>query len=88
MYLACARDDSINFAFDINGNNKGPNKWGVDLFDFDFGSENKLTVSNLKCSRIYCNTYFGVRGETHVNDGLACTDCAMKDPDYFKKIDY
>ena len=44
MYLACARDNSINFAFDINGNNKGPNKWGIDLFDFDFGNNNKLTA--------------------------------------------
>lgn len=88
MYLACARDDSINFAFDINGNNKGPNKWGVDLFDFDLGSDNKLTVSTYSCNTQNCNTYFGTTSTNNVNDGIGCTDCAVKDPDYFKKIDY
>lgn len=86
MYLACARDNSINFAFDINGNNKGPNKWGIDLFDFDFGNNNKLTA--YPCTKPYCDTYFRTTSTNNVNDGLACTQCALEDPDYFKKIDY
>ncbi len=86
MFLACARDNSINFVFDINGNSIGPNKWGVDLFDFDLGSDNKLDT-NFTCNQSNCGTYFGVR-TTHVNDGIGCTTCAVQDTNYFKKIDY
>lgn len=68
MFLACARDNSINFVFDINGNSIGPNKWGVDLFDFDLGSDNKLDT-NFTCNQSNCGTYFGVR-TTHVMMGL------------------
>ena len=85
MYKACTRDNVINFSFDINGNDKGPNKWGVDLFDFDYNSGNKLS-NNYKCSS--CKTYFGNKGSTNVNDGIDCTSCAIKDPKYFDKIDF
>lgn len=84
MYLACARDNVINFAFDINGNDKGPNKWGVDLFDFDLGQDNKLTTYR---NAYYCSIYIN-RTTTHVNDGMSCTNFAVGDENYFKKIDF
>ena len=85
MYGACARDNVIHFYFDLNGYYKGPNKWGIDLFDFDYNNENKLYM--FPCASFYCTNYFD-RTPTNVNDGLGCTACASKHRDYFKKIDW
>ncbi len=85
MYGACARDNVIHFYFDLNGYYKGPNKWGIDLFDFDYDNENKLYM--FQCASFYCTNYFD-RTPTNVNDGLGCTACASKHRDYFKKIDW
>ena len=85
MYNACARDNVINFSFDINGNDKGPNKWGVDLFDLDYTSANKLT--NVNTNRYYCSAYYKNSGSS-LEDGRTCTYAALKDPKYFDKIDF
>lgn len=85
MYNVCARDGQLNFAFDVNGYDKGPNKWGVDLFDFDYNQNNEL-YNNYGCGPGSCAVYFHNKN-TNVNDGMGCTTCAMKDKNYFKKID-
>jgi type II secretory pathway pseudopilin PulG len=85
MYYACARDGRINFSFDINGNDKGPNKWGVDFFDFEISSENKLHADG----RLHaCRGYTLKNLETNSNDGIDCSYNALNDKDYFKKIDW
>ena len=89
MYNICARDGFINISFDINGYDKGPNKWGIDLFDFDMNSESEIT--NLySCNRPNCRAYYHSKdapNTTNVNDGIGCTACAIKDKDYFNKIE-
>jgi len=87
MYFVCiGRDEFINFAFDINGYDKGPNKWGVDLFDFDYDRDNDALYNHFKCGPGNCATYYHNKS-TNVNDGIGCTHCALKYKDYFKKID-
>lgn len=86
MYNVCTRDGQINFTIDINGYDKGPNKWGVDLFDFDL-NENNVLYNRYSCSVSYCQVYFHSRGGGGVNDGIGCTACAVKDNDYFKNIE-
>jgi prepilin-type N-terminal cleavage/methylation domain-containing protein len=86
MYYACARDGRINFSFDINGNDKGPNKWGVDFFDVEIDSDNKLYAPT---SAVSCAIYDNKNGSSvNVNDGGKCSYYALKDKDYFKKIDW
>lgn len=88
MYNASARDGVINFLVDINGYDKGPNKWGIDLFDFDYDESNEF-VPKYPCKGspgVYCCAYTHKR-TTNVNDGMMCTPCALKDKDYFKKIE-
>lgn len=88
MYGVCARDNQLNFYFDINGYDKGPNKWGIDLFDFDYSKDNKL-YNNYTCSSSGCANYFSDKyNGTNVNDGIGCTTCALQRSDYFKKIDW
>ncbi len=90
MYNICARDNFINISFDINGYDKGPNKWGIDLFDFDMNSEGEIK-NNYICTRYNCQTYYHVKDApdtTNVNDGIGCTACAVKDKDYFNKIEF
>jgi prepilin-type N-terminal cleavage/methylation domain-containing protein len=85
MYYTCAHDDGIlRFTFDINGNDKGPNKWGVDLFDYHISSDNVLGVKYF--AYVDCCAYFHKKC-TQYRDGGRCSYYAMKDKDYFKKID-
>ena len=86
MFVVSARDNNINFAVDINGYDKGPNKWGVDLFDWDYKADNTLTHDY---KAYYCGAYTHKTdsGAGTSNDGLACTAYAEKDQDYFKRID-
>ncbi len=86
MYNTCSAGAGIDFVFDINGNDKGPNKWGIDLFDFDYTSANKLT--NNYTDRGGCYAYYKNSTSSNVNDGISCTHAAMKDPKYFDKIDF
>ncbi len=87
MYSTCLGNNDMGFSFDINGNDKGPNKWGVDLFDFDYTSENKLTNKYTVGYWTPCLTY-SKDGSSGVNDGISCTHAAMQDPKYFDKIDF
>ena len=88
MYGVCARDNVLNFYFDINGYDKGPNKWGVDLFDFDYNKQNQLynmySCAYNSCANYFNNNYYAV----NTNDGIGCTACAIAQADYFKKIDW
>ena len=88
MYGVCARDNQLNFYFDINGYDKGPNKWGIDLFDLDYNKDNKL-YNYYSCSSSGCANYFSHKyNGTNVNDGIGCTTCALQRSDYFRKIDW
>jgi prepilin-type N-terminal cleavage/methylation domain-containing protein len=83
-YYACSRDGVINFAFDINGYEKGPNKWGIDYFDVELTSEDKLRATSIK---YHCNAYYHGSANSDVNDGYGCTYLALTDKNYFKKIE-
>lgn len=84
IYRICARDNSISISFDINGYNKGPNKWGIDLFDVDYDSDKGLHTHYKNKS--WCSAYNNSK-QTNANDGMSCTHFAISDSDYFNKID-
>ena len=89
MYNLSTRDGQFNFLIDINGYDKGPNKWGIDLFDFDYNENNVLYNKDSCGSYWVCCAYFPdkCKNGTNANDGMSCTACAVKDKDYFRKID-
>ena len=67
---------------DINGD-RGPNRWGYDVFAFYIHSTDQvlLPVSLVApISSFYCN----YTNNTH--NGPACTEAAMRDSEYFKKL--
>ena len=89
MYNLTTRDGQFNFLIDINGYHKGPNKWGIDLFDFDY-NENNVLYNYYSCNKYkkHCCAYAHKKcGEGNTNDGISCTACAVIDKDYFRKID-
>ena len=89
MYNLTTRDGQFNFLIDINGYHKGPNKWGIDLFDFDY-NENNVLYNYYSCNKYKkhcCASAHKKCGEGNTNDGISCTACAVIDKDYFRKID-
>jgi hypothetical protein len=85
MYFACYHGYGyLSISFDINGNNKGPNKWGIDLFDYRINSENKLYAHQ---DAYYGCSAYRKKKTTNYNDGIECAYYAAKDKEYFKKLD-
>ncbi len=81
-------DLSTNYIWisvDLNGYNNPPNRWGYDLFTFQFLDEELRPMGNAKTQynnlTIYCD-------KTSNNDynGIACAQKAKDDTDYFKKL--
>jgi len=67
---------------DINGD-KGPNRWGYDFFTFYINNDTQsLTPSSpgVPYSGYVCNN------TSTIYNGPACTEAAMRDSEYFKKL--
>lgn len=87
MYNICNGDSALIFAVDLNGNDKAPNKWGIDLFGFYIYSDNKFDPLFRSWTKSAgCSNY--LQNESHINDGISCTYYAVQDQDYFKKINF
>ena len=85
MYNVCMRENLMVVAFDVNGYDKGPNKWGVDLFSFIIGQNDRLNglyhISNTgACSND--------SSKDNVNNGSNCGMFALIDKNYFKNLDF
>lgn len=83
-------ENSINshglwISVDINGYNNLPNRWGYDLFTFEFLDGELRTMGDIqttyKDKEKYCNS----KGSGNLN-GIACASLAKNDTDYFKRI--
>ena len=72
---------------DINGMEQGPNIWGHDLFSFEI-MDNRLLPSGAKGTHYDLETHSGQCSETSVStlNGIACTEKALTEPDYFKNL--
>lgn len=77
--------NNIWITVDLNGYNNKPNKWGYDLFTFQFIDGELKTMgaqgSTYTDMSRYCNLE-----TTNVMNGIACAQKAKEDSEYFKKL--
>lgn len=70
---------------DLNGYNNLPNRWGIDLFTFQFVDGELKTMGDdgtiYKDDSKYCN----LAASSELN-GVSCAHLAKTDADYFKKV--
>ena len=76
----------LYISIDVNGEGKGPNVWGRDLFTFEITSEGKLLPmgadgTSYTDMSIYCS-----KSSNDKLNGIACAAKALSDPAYFKKM--
>ena len=84
--------DNINasqlfISVDVNGYQKKPNLWGHDLFTFEIDETGKLLPMGANgtsySSPNNCNK---ASNDTGILNGVACTQQALTDPNYFKNL--
>lgn len=70
---------------DLNGYNNPPNRWGYDLFTFEFLDGELRTMGDIqtayKNTDIYCNLE-----SSNLLNGIACAHKAKTNSDYFKWV--
>lgn len=78
-------NNRIWVSVDLNGYNNPPNRWGVDLFTFQFVEGELLTMGAPKTYfdnlNIYCNP-----NVSNVYNGSACAQRAKTDSEYFNWV--
>ncbi len=70
---------------DLNGFNNPPNRWGYDLFTFQFIEGELLTMGDQKTKYNDIEKYCNLKGKGVLN-GIACAQLAKENPDYFKNL--
>lgn len=70
---------------DLNGFNNPPNRWGYDLFTFEFIDGELMTMGDKKTKYNDTDKYCNMKGSGTFN-GAACAQLAKTDTDYFKKL--
>ena len=70
----------------MNGEGKGPNVWGKDLFTFEITSEGKLLPMGADGTSYTDMSKYCSKSSNDKLNGIACTAKALSDPDYFKKM--
>lgn len=70
---------------DLNGYNNPPNRWGYDLFTFQFLDGELMTMGDKKTKYNDTDKYCNMKGSGTFN-GAACAQLAKTDTDYFKKL--
>lgn len=70
---------------DLNGFNNPPNRWGYDMFTFEFMDGELRTMGDIKTKYHDTNLYCNPKITSSLN-GAACAQKAKEDPDYFKKL--
>lgn len=74
----------IFITVDLNGFNNPPNQWGYDLFTFQLIDNELRPMGNSK-TKYKSDNYCNLSNNSGYN-GIACTQVAIDDPDYFKKM--
>lgn len=76
---------SIYVSVDLNGYEGKPNRWGYDLFTFQFLDGELKTMGDkgtyFADVEQYCNSKV-----SNIHNGIACAQKAKEDSDYFKKL--
>lgn len=75
----------IWISVDINGYNTPPNRWGYDLFTFQFIDGELITMGDIRSQYNDTDKYCNRKGSGELN-GIACAQLAKEDTDYFKSL--
>lgn len=70
---------------DLNGFNNPPNRWGYDLFTFEFLDGELRTMGDIQTKYNEVDKYCNPKGSGALN-GAACAYRAKTETDYFKKV--
>ena len=70
---------------DINGFVNPPNRWGYDLFTFEFLDGELRTMGDLQTKYNDIEKYCNLKGSDSYN-GIACAKLAKENPNYFKTL--
>lgn len=70
---------------DLNGFNNLPNRWGYDLFTFQFMDGELRTMGDKKTQYSDMNLYCNPKVSNEFN-GIACAQKAKTNSDYFKEL--
>lgn len=72
---------TISILVDVNGYQKGPNRYGIDMFEFDIVND-KLLPSGAIGTYHQNTTFYCSKTDSGTRNGLGCTIFAVKDEDY------
>ncbi len=70
---------------DLNGFAKKPNRWGYDLFTFQFVDGEIITMGSKNTNYTNMNTYCNKNAKNSLN-GIACAHKAKTEADYFTRV--
>jgi len=70
---------------DLNGYNSPPNRWGYDLFTFQFVDGELVTMGDKKSDYTDMSKYCSATSTDSLN-GIACAQKAKENSDYFKEL--
>lgn len=77
----------VYISVDVNGYIKGPNIWGVDLFTFQLMSDGRILPMGAEGTDYADETsYCSRRLNSSYTNGIACTEKALKDKNYFSDL--
>lgn len=85
MALFIENEAVTYISVDINGINKGPNLWGHDLFTFQLMTSGKLLPMGSE-GTTYSETELCSASSSSAFNGIACTNKALTDKDYWKNL--
>lgn len=77
--------DYIWISVDLNGYKNPPNRWGYDLFTFQFKEGELVTMGDPKTDYNDLNRYCNINSPDNLN-GIACAQKAKSDSEYFKLV--
>lgn len=77
--------DYIWISVDLNGYKNPPNRWGYDLFTFQFKEGELVTMGDPKTDYSDLSKYCNINSSDNLN-GIACAQKAKTDTEYFKWV--
>lgn len=77
--------DQLWVSVDLNGYNNPPNRWGVDLFTFQFIEGELVTMGDQKSKYNNIESYCNQKTSNTLN-GIACAQKAKTESDYFNWV--
>lgn len=77
--------DQLWVSVDLNGYNNPPNRWGVDLFTFQFIEGELVTMGDQKSKYNNIESYCNPKTSNTLN-GIACAQKAKTESDYFNWV--